>query len=89
MPVPNGSLYMCFDQVLGIDRSYIGGLGFGLTACNPSSVSETSLPDDSDLLLDRPEYWVVNKDVCRNPEEGDELSFLVTEEGEFSRCKYI
>nr|KAG5700647.1 hypothetical protein BaRGS_015477 [Batillaria attramentaria] len=34
------------------------------------------------LLLDRPEYWVVNKDVCRNPEVGDELSFAVTNEGE-------
>ncbi|XP_012935249.1 protein neuralized [Aplysia californica] len=69
-------------QVLGIDRSYIGGLGFGLTACNPATVTEASLPDDSDLLLDRLEYWVVNKDVCRNPEEGDELSFFISEEGE-------
>ena len=67
--------------MLGIDRSYIGGLGFGVTACNPASITEAALPDDSDLLLDRPEYWVVNKDVCRNPEEGDELSFLVSAQG--------
>lgn len=69
-------------QVLGIDRSYIGGLGFGLTACDPGLLHPAILPDDSDLLLDRPEYWVVNKDVCRNPEVGDELSFHVTPEGE-------
>ncbi|KAK7110356.1 hypothetical protein V1264_014242 [Littorina saxatilis] len=69
-------------QVLGVDHSFIGGLGFGLTACDPSTVTASSLPDDADLLLDRPEYWVVNKDVCRNPEVGDELSFAVTGEGE-------
>ncbi|CAL1535581.1 unnamed protein product [Lymnaea stagnalis] len=69
-------------QVLSIDRSYIGGLGFGLTACDPTKVDPNSLPDDSDLLLDRLEYWVVNKDVCRNPEVGDELSFYLTESGE-------
>ncbi|GFO14701.1 protein neuralized, partial [Plakobranchus ocellatus] len=66
-------------QVLSIDRSYIGGLGFGLTACDPSTVDPSSLPDDSDLLLDRLEYWVVNKDVCRNPEVGDELSFFLSD----------
>ncbi|GFR91453.1 protein neuralized [Elysia marginata] len=60
-------------QVLSIDRSFIGGLGFGLTACDPSTVDPSSLPDDSDHLLDRLEYWVVNKDVCRNPEVGDEI----------------
>ncbi|RUS84286.1 hypothetical protein EGW08_007930 [Elysia chlorotica] len=69
-------------QVLSIDRSYIGGLGFGLTACDPSTVAAGSLPDDSDLLLDRPEYWVVNKDVCRNPEVGDEISFFLSDSGE-------
>ena len=68
-------------QILGVDRSFIGGLGFGLTACDPATITSSSLPDDADLLLDRPEYWVVNKDVCRNPEVGDELSFAVTGEG--------
>lgn len=67
--------------MLSIDRSFFGGLGFGLTACDPSTVDPGSLPDDSDLLLDRLEYWVVNKDICRNPEIGDELSFHLTESG--------
>ncbi|XP_069140016.1 protein neuralized-like isoform X2 [Argopecten irradians] len=69
-------------QVLGVDRSYVGGLGVGLTACNPSRVQLDDLPDDSDLLLDRPEYWVVNKDVCRSPDVGDELCFHLSNEGE-------
>lgn len=69
-------------QVLSIDRSFIGGLGFGLTACDPSTVDPSSLPDDSDHLLDRLEYWVVNKDVCRNPEVGDEISFYLSDTGE-------
>ncbi|KAJ8317635.1 hypothetical protein KUTeg_005539 [Tegillarca granosa] len=68
-------------QVLGVDRSYVGGLAFGCTACDPSKVKPEELPDDSDLLLDRPEYWVVNKDVCRFPEVGDELCFHLTLEG--------
>lgn len=79
-PIPAGQKLVV--QILGVDRSYIGGLGFGLTACDPMTLTSTSLPDDADLLLDRPEYWVVNKDICRNPEVGDELGFTVTNEGE-------
>ena len=71
-------------QILGVDRSYVGGLGVGLTACSPSKVTLEDLPDDSDLLLDRLEYWVVNKDVCRSPELGDELCFHLTNEGKNS-----
>ncbi len=70
-------------QILAIDRAYSGGLTFGMTACDPSDIPSDQLPDDSDLLLDRPEYWVVNKDVCSAPEVGDELSFHMTEEGTF------
>jgi len=39
------------------------------------------LPDDSDLLLDRPEYWVVNKDVYAKAQVADELTFHLTEDG--------
>lgn len=70
-------------QVQGVDRTYVGGLAFGLTACNPDTLVGSTLPDDSDLLLDRPEYWVVNKDVCRGPDTGDELSFYLTPDGKF------
>ena len=69
-------------QVLSVDNTFHGGIAFGMTACDPSSlISSSELPDDSDSLLDRPEYWVVNKDVCTNPDVADELSFHLTEEG--------
>ncbi|CAH1783445.1 unnamed protein product, partial [Owenia fusiformis] len=74
-------------QLLALDRAYVGGMAFGLTACDPASLINVELPDDSDLLLDRPEYWVVNKDVCRAPEIGDELSFSMSNDGEIVYCK--
>ncbi len=45
------------------------------------------LPEDSDQLLDRPEYWVCSKDVGSCPAAGDELSFTVRADGavEFSK----
>ncbi|XP_064630154.1 protein neuralized-like [Lineus longissimus] len=69
-------------QVLGIDRSFYGGMTFGMTSSDPSGLHQTDLPDDADLLLDRPEYWVVNKDICNIPELGDEISIYLSEEGE-------
>ncbi|KAK2163673.1 hypothetical protein LSH36_75g04037 [Paralvinella palmiformis] len=69
-------------QILSLQNEYTGGLAFGMTSCDPITISPDELPDDSDLLLDRPEYWVVNKDVCTTPEVGDELSFHLTTEGE-------
>ena len=74
-------------QVLSTELSYIGSLAFGLTNCDPSSIDLRELPEDSDLLLDRPEYWVVSKDVANNPDVGDELSFSINVDGsvEFSK----
>lgn len=69
-------------QILAIDRSYVGGLAFGFTTCDPCCLTFNELPDDADQFLDRREYWVVNKDVCRSPDVGDELSFHLTPEGE-------
>ena len=68
-------------QILSVQKSDIGGLAFGMTACDPSTVSHRELPDDSDCLLDRGEYWVVCKDVYTKAEIGDELSFFLTTEG--------
>ena len=68
-------------QILSVDRAYVGGMAVGLTSCDPVHSNPDTLPDDSDLLLDRSEYWVVNKDVCRSPDVGDELSFFLTEDG--------
>ena len=74
-------------QVLATEVMYIGSLAFGLTSCDPLSIDPHNLPDNSDDLLDRPEYWVVSKDVANSPDEGDELSFCVKTDGsvEFSK----
>ena len=74
-------------QVLANEDSYIGSLAFGLTNCSPDSIQVEELPEDSDLLLDRSEYWVVSKDVANCPAIGDELSFTVKTDGsvEFMR----
>lgn len=74
-------------QVLGIESSYVGALAFGLTSCNPVTLNPAQLPDDSDLLLDRLEYWVVKKDVADSPVPGDELAFLIKRSGEVQFAK--
>lgn len=58
-----------------------GALGFGLTSCNPDSISVNDLPVDADLLLERPEYWVVMKDVAVSPHLGDVLQFQLKADG--------
>lgn len=69
-------------QILRKDNVYIGGLALGLTSCDPAHLSPEDLPDDSDQLLDRPEYWVVSKDVAAAPNTGDEIAICVTPTGE-------
>ncbi|VDP16596.1 unnamed protein product [Onchocerca flexuosa] len=46
------------------------------------SRNSSTLPVDSDDLLERPEYWVGIKDVAAQPKISDELSFWITEKGE-------
>lgn len=74
-------------QVLRTEYMYVGSLALGLTSCDPSVLNQSDLPDDSDLLLDRPEYWVVRKDVCTTPQCGDELTFWITASGEVQVSK--
>lgn len=74
-------------QILSTEPMYVGSLALGLTSCDPTHLQNTDLPDDSDLLLDRPEYWVVSKDFARNPQRGDEISFCVTHNGEVQISK--
>ncbi|XP_066991666.2 protein neuralized isoform X2 [Anabrus simplex] len=74
-------------QVLATEPMYVGALAFGLTSCDPAVLQGADLPDDSDLLLDRPEYWVVSKDVANGPQKGDELAFCITHSGEVQFSK--
>ncbi|XP_043273355.1 protein neuralized isoform X3 [Venturia canescens] len=74
-------------QILSTEPMYVGALALGLTSCDPARLSAEDLPDDSDLLLDRPEYWVVSKDVAMSPQAGDEIAFTVTHYGEVMMSK--
>nr|CAG4643824.1 EOG090X03H5 [Lepidurus arcticus] len=74
-------------QIVQTEDLYVGGLTFGLTSCDPASLQPMDLPDDSDLLLDRPEYWVNSKDIARGPRAGEELAFGVSSTGEVFMCR--
>jgi len=76
-------------QIVGLDQSMNESkmsLGIGCTTCNPTQLTPRDLPDDADDLLDRPEYWVVHKNLFnmhasnnRQASVADELCFLVDE----------
>ena len=74
-------------QVLKTDNIYTGSLAFGLTSCNPAFIKPIDLPEDSHKLLDRPEYWVVIKDVANSPQAGDEIAFSINEYGQVQMTK--
>lgn len=74
-------------QILKTDNMFVGSLALGLTSCDPQTLQHSDLPDDSDLLLDRPEYWVVSKDVASTLVRGDELCFSISVSGEVSISK--
>lgn len=74
-------------QVLRTEPMYVGALALGLTSCDPATLQPSDLPDDSDLLLDRPEYWVVSKDIASNPVRGDEIIFSISQNGEVQISK--
>ncbi|XP_019635825.1 PREDICTED: protein neuralized-like [Branchiostoma belcheri] len=71
-----------FVQVIEVTPRYLGGLAFGVTSCDPQLLNAfIDLPDDSESLMDRPEYWVIYKDLSV-PDEGDQLTFTINSEGE-------
>jgi len=74
-------------QVLQTDEMYSGSLTFGLTTCDPANLLPNELPEDSHHLLDRPEYWVIVKDVANGPQPGDELAFEITDTGRVQMTK--
>ncbi|XP_018580146.1 protein neuralized isoform X2 [Anoplophora glabripennis] len=69
-------------QILATEPMFQGCLGLGLTSCDPSTLTQNDLPDDSNFLLDRPEYWVLSRDFARNLNKGDEISFCISQIGE-------
>ncbi|CRL00620.1 CLUMA_CG013880, isoform A [Clunio marinus] len=81
-PIKYGEQFII--QILKNDSLYGGSLALGLTSCNPNSLISSDLPDDADVLLDRPEYWVVSKDIGQIVQlsRGDEIKFSVLMSGE-------
>lgn len=81
-PIKYGEQFII--QILKNESIYGGSLGIGLTSCCPSNITPADLPDDSEVLLDRPEYWVVRKDVGQIVQlsRGDEIKFSVSAAGE-------
>ena|SRR6218665_123538 len=75
-------------RIHSISEQSKGVLGFGMTSCDPSLLVVQGLPDDCDLLYDRPEYWVIEKARFADLSPGDELDFHFVESadgsGEFS-----
>jgi protein neuralized len=69
-------------QILATEPMFQGCLGLGLTSCDPGTLQSGDLPDDSNFLLDRPEYWVLSRDFARNLNKGDEISFSISPSGE-------
>lgn len=74
-------------QILATEPLFQGCLGLGLTSCDPAILQNSDLPDDSNFLLDRPEYWVLSKDFARNLNVGDEISFCIAPNGEVQISK--
>lgn len=74
-------------QILKTEQMYVGALALGLTSCNPAALQPGDLPNDSDFLLDRPEYWVVSKSIAAIPQRGDEIAFFVAPNGEVTISK--
>ena len=68
-------------RVLETEGTYIGSIAFGLTTADPRYLKSSALPEDSDLLSQRPEYWVHTKDVLPDPQDGDELTFTLALDG--------
>ncbi|XP_053623195.1 protein neuralized isoform X2 [Plodia interpunctella] len=69
-------------QILSTEAAYAGSLAIGLTSCDPGTLRPCDLPDDAELLLDRPEYWVVRRDAANGLRRGDELAVTLTMDGE-------
>ena len=68
-------------RILETEGTYIGSIAFGLTTADPKYLKSSELPEDSDCLTQRPEYWVHTKDVLPDPQDGDEISFTLSLDG--------
>nr|XP_057914963.1 E3 ubiquitin-protein ligase NEURL1-like [Doryrhamphus excisus] len=56
-------------------------LSYGVTSCDPATLRPSDLPSSLDSLVDRKEFWAVDK-VAVRLQNNDVLSFVVNEDGE-------
>ena len=68
-------------QIVDILSGANGGLTFGVTSCDPSTLQLNDWPDDCYDLLDRPEYWTVRRNIYSFPNAGDKLNFQLHLDG--------
>lgn len=68
-------------DIVGVSSRYIGNLGVGVTACDPDKLVDEVLPSESESLVDRPEYWVVTKEL-EVPQAGGEIGFVINAQGQ-------
>ena len=68
-------------RIMETEATYIGSIAFGLTTADPRYLKSSELPEDSDLLSQRQEYWVHTKDVLPDPQDGDEVTFTLSLDG--------
>uniref|UniRef100_A0A0K0D659 NHR domain-containing protein n=1 Tax=Angiostrongylus cantonensis TaxID=6313 RepID=A0A0K0D659_ANGCA len=71
-------------EVITVQKLYIGGLAFGVTCCDPSTLRPADLPDNSSDLVEMPQYWVGIKDIALQPPVNTVLSFWITDAGTFN-----
>ena len=74
-------LFISIFKVLEVQQLFNGGLAFGVTCCDPSSLRSVDLPDNSGDLVEMPQYWVGIQDIALQPGKNTVLSFWITETG--------
>lgn len=85
-PLTVGDRYVV--QITKTSQLYVGSLSFGVTCCDPNTVRVGELPDDPNQLVDRPEYWVMSRNVAEDTRPGDLLTFTVDDNGNRKRPLY-
>lgn len=87
-PLEIGEKYVV--QITKTSPLYVGSLSFGVTCCNPNNIAIGELPDDPNQLVDRPEYWVMSRNVAEETKPGDVLMFSINNNGKYcGHCGFI
>lgn len=76
--------YIMFVQILETRRGRSGSLGIGVTSWDPENLKPEDLPEDPEMLIDRPEYWVTRSDLANNLKRGDYIGLSLRHNGEIN-----